>query len=103
MKRHGNLFEKIASFDKLPAAERAAYRGKRPRKNNLINLRHVILSAAKDLGCARVRFFAALRMTRSENAQVVLSRAKRRSPAPAAFLRRLLGRTDFRRVLPAHS
>jgi retron-type reverse transcriptase len=31
MKRHGNLFERIASFENLLAAERAAYRGKRQR------------------------------------------------------------------------
>ena len=31
MKRHGNLFEKIASFENLLSAERTAYRGKRRR------------------------------------------------------------------------
>jgi hypothetical protein len=31
MKRHGKLFESIASFENLLAAERAAYRGKRRR------------------------------------------------------------------------
>jgi hypothetical protein len=33
MKRHNHLFERIASFDNLLAAERAALRGKRRRRD----------------------------------------------------------------------
>ena len=62
--------EQDAAADRLQAGKKCILC---PRKNNLF--RHVILSAAKDLGLSHgARFFAALRMTISQNIWVILAR-----------------------------
>ncbi len=63
MKRHGNLFEKIASFENLLEAERAAFRGKRRRpaaagfhhdlESNLLQLHDELLSGTYQPGAYR--------------------------------------------------